>query len=156
MELHDTRRRRVRQIIEEQFGGVDAKFAARIERSPAQVARWFMDNEHKRDIGEKLARHIERATAQPQGSLDTDVQNGAPVVQQPLGVYNIPPAMQAVVLDLFDHLSEEQQAELLDELKAKKLSNEAIFKKWDIKMKHVTRARAAEKLPAAPKPKAKV
>lgn len=58
-------------------------------------------------------------------------------------------------LDLLDHLSEEQQKELFDDLQAKKQSNEAIFKRLSLKLKHVTRERAAEKLPPAPQEKEK-
>jgi hypothetical protein len=153
MDLADNRRSRVRQLIQSRFQGVAAQFAAAIGRSPTQVARWFMAKPHKRDIGEKIARDIEKRLALPRGWLDSEDNNHS--AQQPLGIYAIDLQKQQQLLDLFDHLSEEQQEELLAELIAKKLSNEAIFKRLSGRIKHVTRARAAETLPPAPKPKAK-
>ena len=155
MNIREIRRQRVLQLITERFHGVDAQFADAIDRSPTQVARWFMETKNRRPIGEKIARDIEKQLNLARGWLDTEPGAEAPGVQQPLGVYAIKTEVQAELLDLFDHLSDEQQEELLAELNAKKLSNEAVFKRWNTRLKHVSRQRAAEHLPPAPKAKIK-
>lgn len=77
--ISDIRRRRVRQLIDQQFSGVLARFANRIGRSANQAARWFMDSpEHRRNIGERLARDIERQLHLPRLWLDSDDGGLAP------------------------------------------------------------------------------
>lgn len=152
MDVHDIRRRRVRTLIDTRFDGVDAQFAGAIDRSPTSVARWFIKSKNGRGIGERVARDIERRLRLPAGWLDTEAENHNHAVQQPLGVYHAAPELRARLLDLFDHLSEAQQDDLLFELEAKKASNQAIFQHLSGRLKHVSRERAAEKLPPAPAP----
>jgi hypothetical protein len=155
MDLPEIRRQRLRKLIDERYSGVDARLAAKIERQPAQVARLFMTNKHKRDIGEKLARHIERANALPAGWLDAEEENNQLSIQQPLAIYNIHYELQTKLLELFDGLTEAQQEDMIDQLQALKTANESIVRELGGRMKTVSRQRAAERLPPAPKAKAK-
>ena len=70
MEVADIRREKLRQYIKENFR-TRAEFAEKIGKSPAQVSMWFMKkNEGKRDIGEKLAREIEKKLGLPKYWMD--------------------------------------------------------------------------------------
>lgn len=68
MQINRKRRAAVRHLIDERFEGRVADFARAIGRSPAQV--WQFMNE--RNIGERLARRIERKLELPAGSLDSE------------------------------------------------------------------------------------
>ena len=71
MELAAIRRLRTRQIIDNDFGGVECAFAAHIGKAPTTTYRWFTDKvAHKRNIGEKTARLIEKKCAKPALWLD--------------------------------------------------------------------------------------
>ena len=62
------RRVNVQRIIDQQFNGVVADFARKVERQPAQV--WQFLNE--RNIGEKLARDLEVKLGLDPGTLDNE------------------------------------------------------------------------------------
>lgn len=71
MEIKDIRRARVRQIIDRDFGGKDADFAAKVDKQPSYISRLFTDKaEHLRNIGEKMARDFEQKCGLELGSLD--------------------------------------------------------------------------------------
>ncbi len=71
MDLAEIRRQRLREIIDTRFNGVAAHFAAAIGREPSYVSRALTDNaKHRKNIGEDLAREIERALRLPAGYLD--------------------------------------------------------------------------------------
>ncbi|MGU9827756.1 S24 family peptidase [Pseudomonas sp. LF242] len=71
MEIKDIRRARVRQIIDRDFGGKDADFAAKVEKQPSYISRLFTDKpEHLRNIGERMARDFEQKCGLEPGHLD--------------------------------------------------------------------------------------
>ncbi|WP_439821376.1 S24 family peptidase [Pseudomonas sp. HLG18] len=77
MEIKDIRRARVRQIIDRDFGGKDANFAARVDKQPSYISRLFTDKaEHLRNIGEKMARDFEMKCGLAPGSLDRPLSEG--------------------------------------------------------------------------------
>jgi hypothetical protein len=71
MDTQQTRVANLRHLIETEFDGVDARLAERVGRQPSYIYRIFTDKEqHRRPLGEKLARDIERACGKPLGWLD--------------------------------------------------------------------------------------
>jgi phage repressor protein C with HTH and peptisase S24 domain len=77
MDIKDIRRARVRQIIDRDFGGKDADFAARVDKQPSYISRLFTDKaEHLRNIGEKMARDFEMKCGLAPGSLDRPLSEG--------------------------------------------------------------------------------
>lgn len=77
MEIKDIRRARVRQIIDRDFGGKDADFAAKVDKQPSYISRLFTEKaEHLRNIGEKMARDIELKCGLAPGSLDRPLSEG--------------------------------------------------------------------------------
>ncbi|RON43663.1 XRE family transcriptional regulator [Pseudomonas frederiksbergensis] len=77
MEIKDIRRARVRQIIDRDFGGKDADFAARVDKQPSYISRLFTEKaEHLRNIGEKMARDFEMKCGLEPGSLDRPLSEG--------------------------------------------------------------------------------
>lgn len=61
------RKRLLKALIEDRFGGSQAKFARAIKRSPAQVNQWLTGN---RALGDAGARTIELALDLPAGYFD--------------------------------------------------------------------------------------
>ena len=72
MDIYETRRTRLRQLVVASFGGQQVRLATAIDRQPDYVSR--MLNGKKR-IGEKLARIIESSADKPNGWLDTPTDN---------------------------------------------------------------------------------
>lgn len=71
MDISEIRRFRLRKLIHSKFSGVSARLAEQIDKQPSYVARIFSSNpEHARNIGERLAREIERACGLEKGYLD--------------------------------------------------------------------------------------
>lgn len=71
MDIRKNRQLRLRQLIDEQFGGVDSAFAAKIDRAPSYIARIFTKKpEHHRNVSETMAREIETICALEPGWLD--------------------------------------------------------------------------------------
>ncbi|RYF35667.1 MAG: XRE family transcriptional regulator [Cytophagaceae bacterium] len=71
MDIKDIRRFRLKKLVLTLFGGKQSAFADAIGRSASYVARLFSDSpEHSRNIGEVLARDIERICGVPPGFLD--------------------------------------------------------------------------------------
>ena len=71
MGIADIRRENLRQLIKTEFK-TRAEFAEKINKSPSQVAMWFMSSKGKRAIGEKVAREIEKCLELNQGELDLE------------------------------------------------------------------------------------
>jgi len=69
MQMDANRRRRLRALIDERFGGSQARFAAKVQRQSGYVARVLNGN---RGFGEHLARQIELIVGLPIGWLDAD------------------------------------------------------------------------------------
>lgn len=73
MDLYQRRAENLQAIIDTTFHGVAARLAEKIGRQPAYVYRLFTDKqEHRRAIGEELARDIERKLGLPTGQLDLE------------------------------------------------------------------------------------
>ena len=71
MDVREIRRTRLRQLIDSRFGGVDAALAAHIGISASYLSRIFTNKvEHRRNLGEKLARDIEKQCGLDHESLD--------------------------------------------------------------------------------------
>jgi len=71
--LSETRQRKVREIIRDDFEGRQVDFADRIERPDNYVSRVVSNGENRKGVGERMARHIERRCGKPKGWLDGDV-----------------------------------------------------------------------------------
>lgn len=63
------RSKALKALIDEKFGGKQADFARAIGRSPSSVWQWLSGH---RNVGEKVAREIERKLRLPSGYLDHD------------------------------------------------------------------------------------
>ncbi len=99
MDVFEIRRRRVRQLITDDFGSVDARFAEKVGKAATVVYRWFTDKpEHQRNIGEKLARQIEAACGKPAKWLDQEVVDATTTI----GV-SVPPRADA------NHLNQDRR-----------------------------------------------
>nr|DAP72498.1 MAG TPA: Repressor protein CI [Caudoviricetes sp.] len=65
--MNETRKQRVRQLIDERFGGRQVDFARAVGKKQAQVTHWLTD---QRPIGNGIASDIETALNLPRGWLD--------------------------------------------------------------------------------------
>lgn len=124
MEIHDVRAGRVAQLIKHRFAGNSSRFAAAIGRSPNQVARWFMSTSGQRNIGEKLARDIEKRLRIPVGWLDNQGDQSEDAIPE------IPPpadpseraqlkeltALTNLFVEFGPHLTDEQLAIIHDDV----------------------------------------
>lgn len=94
MDIYEIRRQRLRQLINDdpRFKGVDAAFAAAIDRQASYVSRLFTKNlNHRRNIGEDLARTIEEILGLEKNSLDKPFTSDAPIAaEEARGTYHIP------------------------------------------------------------------
>lgn len=71
MDIKEIRRFRLRKLILTKFSGVSSRFAEHIGKQPSYIARIFSSKpEHARNIGESLAREIERLCGLEMGFLD--------------------------------------------------------------------------------------
>lgn len=71
MGIYDTRRKNLRWIIDNAYGGVDANFARAMDIQPSQIARVFSQNpNNQRNIGTRLAHRIEDVAGKPRGWMD--------------------------------------------------------------------------------------
>ena len=74
MDIRETRKHWLRHLIHEQFGGVDAAFAAHVGKQASYISRIFTDKaEHRRNISENMAREIEAACGLEPGWLDRPI-----------------------------------------------------------------------------------
>lgn len=149
MKPSELRRIRIRALIATRYNGNQAAFAAAIGRSPSQVNRWFMTSEHKRDIGEAVARDIEAKLELPRLFLDADAEQPLEV-RQPLQLYSIAPDEQARLLALYDRLTHDQRSQFIDELEALVRANEAVVREVGPRLNPPTDAYVGKFLPKAP------
>lgn len=76
MDTAQIRLTNVEQIISAKCGGVKARFAAQIGKEPQFISRWWAGSEtQKRNIGKKLARHIESVFSLPHTWIDNPHEN---------------------------------------------------------------------------------
>jgi phage repressor protein C with HTH and peptisase S24 domain len=113
MDIKDIRRFRLRKLVLTRFGGKQSAFADAIGRSASYVARIFSENPaHSRNIGESLAREIEKICAVPTGFLDqplTEIERmGAydPATNPPgTKEFSLPPRLAQKIDAYKDHVS---------------------------------------------------
>lgn len=154
MQIREIRRRRLRQLIRERFDGVKARLATSMEWPATDVSRFFTPGKNGRSISERKAREIERACGLKKYWLD-DEESMPLGAQQPLPIYNISETERAKLLEAYSYLTPEQQEDIVAQMRAYREANEAAVRHLGGRLRTVTRARAAEKLPAAPKEKMK-
>lgn len=72
--IHDIRRERLRQLIDEEFEGKQAGLCRRIDRLPQQVSAWLRapDKPGAKNINDTSAREVEQQLGKRRGWLDTD------------------------------------------------------------------------------------
>ncbi|AQZ96648.1 helix-turn-helix transcriptional regulator [Halopseudomonas phragmitis] len=75
MKIHDIRRANLAAIIETKFSGKQSAFAAAVERQASYINRCLLppENKHSKPIGEKIARHIEKALNLSPLALDSPI-----------------------------------------------------------------------------------
>lgn len=140
------RAKRTRQLIDEQFHGVDAEFARKIEVAATQVARWFMDkdNKHRRNIGERMARLIEDRCGLAPYWLDAETGN---VVSEPRREY-MADRSKARLLELFDGLTPSQRKHFLADMQRAVEENRETVRHLGEKLKEKRSARVKTRAPA--------
>lgn len=80
MNIYETRRIRLRQLIDERFEGVQARLAAVIARQPDYISRCLRGTKR---IGEDFGRHVERSVGLPERWLDTPPDSQPPAERAP-------------------------------------------------------------------------
>lgn len=68
--IEEIRLHNVNTLIEQDYEGNKAKFAAAIDRTATSISRWYSNKQEKRSIGTTLARDIERKCNLKPGYLD--------------------------------------------------------------------------------------
>jgi transcriptional regulator with XRE-family HTH domain len=94
MDIYETRRTRVTLLIK-RLGLNYSQFGDRVEVAPQTVSRWFRDDKHAKNIGEKVARRIEELCDLPRGWLD-----GVDTVAEVAATYNAEPMRLETLLSL--------------------------------------------------------
>lgn len=70
MEIHETRRRRLKQTIDELFGGVTLRCANALDMKPPHLHRWLSRSKSGQNISEQSARRIEQRLGLMDDALD--------------------------------------------------------------------------------------
>ncbi len=97
MDIHDIRRLRLKQLISERFGGSAAKFSLEAEVSSSYLSRIFTSNPaHRRNVGEKLARNLERKLGLEDGWLDMPINTTVLELTDSGGIREVPALIPAV------------------------------------------------------------
>ena len=79
--LSDTRQRKVRELIRDEYESRQVAFADKIGRPDNYVSRIVSSGENRKGIGERMARHIESRCNKPRGWLDGETADS--VREQP-------------------------------------------------------------------------
>lgn len=84
--IHDIRRERLRQLIDEELEGRQADLCRRINRAPQQVSAWLRapGKNGAKNISDTMAREIETIMRKPYAWLDTDPSARAAASSQPV------------------------------------------------------------------------
>ncbi len=107
MNIQDIRRQNLRAVIEAEFGGVPARLARALGCQPTSISRLTSSAASKRNMGEKMARDIERVSGRPDGWMDALHDDDMEPVIKALARLN-PANLQAVVA-LAEALAASQQ-----------------------------------------------
>lgn len=86
MDLHATRKRRLQQLLDERYGGVQARLAEAIRRPANYIWRLLSEGPHAKGIGEDLARLIEDKSGVERYWLDRDDEMEQKLLEQPHGI----------------------------------------------------------------------
>lgn len=70
MDIWDTRRERLRELIKERFDGNQSALAERLSREANYISRLLTDKKHRKRMTEILARKIEKIVELPEFWLD--------------------------------------------------------------------------------------
>ncbi|WP_341674976.1 hypothetical protein [Niveibacterium sp. SC-1] len=70
MDISQIRRARLKQLIDDQFGGVVLRFAEAMDMKPPQVHRWLTQAKSGQNIREDSARNIETRCGLTRGWMD--------------------------------------------------------------------------------------
>ena len=70
--IKDIRRQNLRYVINARFGGVTNRMAKQTGIAQMQLARVFLNSSNRREMGERLARRIEKACQLEEGWIDQD------------------------------------------------------------------------------------
>lgn len=130
MDAKEIRAANLARYIKERTAGNKAAFSRQFDMNPAHISQLLTRH---RDIGDKLAREIERKLNLQRGQMDRlpDSATG----RGPL-VANESPEVQRLIL-AFGWLTKEQQAALLSDLESKAETNKAISRqlgpRWEFK-----------------------
>jgi hypothetical protein len=106
----DTRRANLKQLLENRFRGRIADMSRVLERSDAYL--WQLLNA-KRNMGERIARHVEGKLELPRGALDA----GPDIAEQPRAGYELSGKAE-ILVHLFSGLFSHQQRELINDMHA--------------------------------------
>lgn len=71
MNKFDIRRARLRELIRTQFDGKQSRFAEKIGRPQNYISRVLTTGKNRKNLGEELARHIEKTLRLERYWLDT-------------------------------------------------------------------------------------
>jgi hypothetical protein len=133
MDIYDLRRQNLALLIRDRFGDNQSKFATSIGKKPDYISRCLSTKQHRKRIGEELAREIESLVDKlPRGWLDVSRSSvepaapAAPIIEtRPL--HEIQgrqlSAKEEQILDLVCALTREQQDEFLKPLRAAVAAN---------------------------------
>lgn len=147
MDIATIRTKRVRQLIRQEFSDIDAKFAEHTKIAATQVARWFMEGKNRRNIGERLARRIEKECGLAPYWLDTETGN---IVSAPASGngHSLDARTRDRLLALFDSLKPSQQKHFLHEIEKVAADNQDTVLHFGEKLKDKRNARAKAKAAA--------
>jgi hypothetical protein len=162
MDVPKNRRANLVRIVAEDFGGVIRAFAAKIDRDEAYA--WQLLNAKKRNVGEKIARHIEGKLGLRPGALDVPPDTSQPRIyalaidslappaaQESLALYGMDPELQKRILQAFDKLTSPQQEHYLQLIEADVKANIEIARVVGPKLRHAPDEKVASYIPPAPK-----
>lgn len=107
MNIQDIRRQNLRAVIEAEFGGVPARLARALGCQPTSISRLTSSAASKRNMGDKMARDIERAAGRPDGWMD--ILHDAEMDPLTSAITDLVPAERQAVLAFVDALRARRQ-----------------------------------------------
>jgi hypothetical protein len=126
-ELAEIRRRNLLDIRNNRFNESDAELARKLERPDAYV--WQLLNGHKkggRNIGERVARHIEKKLGLPRAAIDYKNLT-PPALGQDRSEYQKYDADLRRVIDVWHLLTHKEREELRNEAVSKAEANRLVI-----------------------------
>ncbi|EOE3928906.1 S24 family peptidase [Pseudomonas aeruginosa] len=103
MDIYETRRANLLALIQSSYGGKFVNFADATDLSPSYVSRLFMKSDtHRRNIGEAVARRIEKFCGLEDGALDRPPQSQVIQALPPPLVQKINSYRSLISIERFD------------------------------------------------------